>query len=325
MQLCRRSSLCVTALAVLMGAITSGAAAADYPTRPVRFIVPFPAGSVTDIVARVVTLKVAPRMNQQIVIDNRGGAEGRLGVELLSKASTDGYTLGMGTIGTLAIAPLLYSKLAYDPATAFAPISRLTTSPYLVVIHPSLPANTLKELVEHARSKPGQLNFGAGNAFVRLVLELFNGSAGVKIIHVPYQGVVGAVNDLLAARVQLMIEAPAAFRQEIQAGKLRALAVTDVKRYTHLPNVPTTAEAGMPGFEVRTWFGAIAPKAVPVNVVRLWNTELNQALAQKDVRETLSNQGLEPAGTTPEQFTAFIQEERVKWLRVVQASGLKFD
>lgn len=313
-------------LLVLWSALSlSPLRAADYPTKPIRLIVPFPAGSVTDIQARVIAQKLSQRFGHQMVTDNRGGADGRVGVELLSKSPADGYTIGMGTIGTLAIAPLLYPKLNYDPVHSFAPITRLTTSPYLVVVHPAVPAGTLKEFVEHAKAKPGQLNFAGGNQFVKLVLELFNSSAGVKIIGVPYQGAVAAVTDLLAGRVQLMIESPAAFRQEIQAGKLKALAVADTKRYAQLPNVPTTSEAGMPGFEARTWFGMIAPKGVPAQVVRLLNAEVNQALGLKDVREGFAAQGLDAAGTTAEAFAAFMHEERVKWERVVKSSGIKFD
>jgi tripartite-type tricarboxylate transporter receptor subunit TctC len=314
-----------TALALLLAVAANLACAADYPTKPIRFIVPFPAGSVSDIQSRVVAQKVAAKLNQQVVVDNRAGAEGRIGVELIAKASADGYTVGLGTIGTLVISPLVYTKINYDPTTAFAPIAQLTSAPYLVVVHPTVPAATLKEFVDHAKSKPGQLNFGGGNVFVKLVLEMFNGAAGTKILYVPYQGSSYSLIDLVAGRVQLVIEAPAAFRQEIQAGKLRALAVTDTKRYAQLPNVPTTAEAGMPGFEVKAWFGLIAPRSTPANIVRQWNGEVNHALAQKDVREGFANQGFEPASGTPEQFAAHIRDERIKWSRVVTASGLKFD
>jgi tripartite-type tricarboxylate transporter receptor subunit TctC len=299
--------------------------AADYPTKPIRLIVPFAAGALTEIPARMVAQKASPRLGQQVVVDNRGGAEGRIGVEVLSKAPADGYTVGMGTIGTLAIAPEVYTRLNYDPAQSFAPISLMTTAPYLVVVHPAVPALTLKEFIDYAKSKPGQLNFASANLFGRLVLEKFNGDAGVKIVHVPYQTAIAASTDLIAGRTQLMIEAPAAFRQEIQAGKLRALAVADSKRYAPLPNVPTTAEAGLAGFEARAWFGLLAPKGTPAQIIQRWNMETNHALSLPDVRESLANQGFVAAGTTPGQFAALITEERVKWARVVKESGIKFD
>jgi tripartite-type tricarboxylate transporter receptor subunit TctC len=325
MRLRRLHLISTMASTCLVAAATGLAWAADYPAKPVRLIVPFPAGSIADIQGRVVAQKAAARLNQPVVVDNRAGAEGRIGVELIAKAPADGHTVGMGTIGTLVISPLVYAKINYNPVNSFAPISRLTSAPYLVVVSPAVPAGTLKELIDHAKSKTGQLNFGGGNVFVRLVLEMFNSAAGTKILYVPYQGSNLALIDLIAGRLQLMIEAPAAFRQDIQAGKLKALAVTDSKRYAQLPNVPTTAEAGMPGFEVKTWFGLMAPRSTPEPIVRLWNAEVNHALAQKDVREGFANQGFEPAGGTPEAFAAHIDAERAKWSRVVAASGLKFD
>jgi tripartite-type tricarboxylate transporter receptor subunit TctC len=315
----------IAVLTLLQAGISAHAWAADYPTKPIRLIVPFAAGALTEIPARMVAQKASPRLGQQVVVDNRGGAEGRIGVEVLSKAPADGYTVGMGTIGTLAIAPEIYSKLNYDPAQSFAPISLMTTAPYLVVVHPAVPAHTLKEFIDYAKSKPGQLNFANANLFGRLVLEKFNGDAGVKIVHVPYQTAIAASTDLIAGRTQLMIEAPAAFRQEIQAGKLRALAVADGKRYAPLPNVPTTAEAGLAGFEARAWFGLLAPRGTPAQIIQRWNMETNHALSLPDVRESLANQGFVAAGTTPGQFAALIAEERVKWARVVKASGIKFD
>jgi tripartite-type tricarboxylate transporter receptor subunit TctC len=315
----------MTNMALLIAAIASHAWAADYPTKPVRLIVPFPAGSTTDVPGRLISQKVSQRLGQPVVVDNRGGAEGRIGVELMAKAPADGYTIGLGTIGTLVIAPLIYSKLAYDPVTAFSPVSALTTAPFLVVIHPSVPAGTLRELIDFAKAKPGQLNLAGSNVFARLVSEMFNGVAGVKTVYVAYPGTVAATTDLVAGRVQVRITEHAAFRQDIQSGKLKALAVTDTRRYAQLPNVPTVAEAGLPGFEVKSWFGLIAPRATPALVVRLWNSEINHALLQKDVIDSLSIQGFEPAGGTPEQFATHISDERIKWSRVVTASGLKFD
>jgi tripartite-type tricarboxylate transporter receptor subunit TctC len=313
------------ALLCLIATSSGHSSAADYPFKPVRLIVPFSAGSVTDVQARIVAQKVSQRLGQPVVTDNRAGAEGRIGVELVAKAPADGYTVGMGTLGTLVISPLVYSKLAYDSVASFAPISLLTTAPYLLVVHPAVPGATLKEFVDHAKSKPGQVNHGGSNVFVRLALEMFNGAAGTKILHVPYQGGNLAVIDLIAGRTQVMIEAPAAFRQGLQSGKLRALAVADSKRYAQLPTVPTAAEAGFSGFEAKGWFGLLAPKATPPAVVRLWNSEVNQALAQKDVRDTFSDQGFDPAGGTVEQFAAHMGTERVKWSRVVAASGIKLD
>jgi tripartite-type tricarboxylate transporter receptor subunit TctC len=315
-----------TALLTLLQAVTSVHAwAADYPSKPVRLIVPFAAGSAPEIPGRLLAQKAAQRLGQMVVVDNRSGAEGRIGVELVSKAPADGYTIGMGTIGTLVIAPLIYTKLAYDPATAFALISPMVTAPFLVVIHPAVPAATLRELVDFAKARPGQLNLAGSNVFAKLVGEMFNSAAGVKTVYVPYPGSVAASTDLVAGRVQVRIAEPAAFRQDIQSGKLKALAVAQPRRYAQLPSVPTTAEAGMPGFEARTCFGMIAPKATPAAIVRMWNGEVTHALSQKDVLDSLTNQGFEASVGTPGEFSALVSAERSKWSRVVSASGLKFD
>ncbi len=307
--------------AALAAAFT--AHAADYPLKPIRLIVPLPPGSLMDLHARLIAQK--HRLGQPVVVDNRAGADGRIGSELIARAPADGYTLGIGTIGTLVVAPLVYANTGYDPAVAFAPVTRMTTAPYLIVVHPGVGASNLKELIDLAKAKPGSLNYATANAFARLAGELFNSAAGLKTANVPYQGPVMATTDLLAGRVQYMVEAPAVFRQEIQLGKLRALAVADTRRYAQLPQLPTTAEAGLPGFEVRTWFGVTAPAATPAAVIAAWNSEINQILTMKDVRESLALQGLESAGTTPQQFADFARDERVKWARVVKQAGLKFD
>lgn len=306
----------------LYSVVQSAAQAADYPVKPIRLIVPLPPGSLMDLHARLIAQKHSLR--QPVVVDNRAGADGRIGSELIAKAPADGYTLGIGTIGTLVVAPLIYANVGYDPVASFALVSRMTTAPYLIVVHPAVAA-TLKELIDLAKARPGLHNYATANAFARLAGELFNNAAGIKTANVPYQGPIAATTDLISGRVQLMIEAPAVFRQEIHLGKLRALAIADTRRYVQLPQVPTTAEAGLAGYEVKTWFGVTAPATTPTAVVALWNSEINQILSMKDVRDSLATQGLESAGTTPQQFADFARDERTRWARVVKQAGLKFD
>ncbi len=307
----------------LLTLATMASQAADYPAKPIRLIVPLPPGSLMDLHARLIAQK--HRLGQPVVVDNRAGADGRIGSELIAKAPADGYTLGIATIGTLVVAPLIHTNTGYDPVRSFAPVSRMTTAPYLIVVHPAVTAGSLKELIDLARAKPGLLNHATANAFARLAGELFNSTAGIKTGNVPYQGPVAATTDLISGRVQLMVEAPGVFRQEIQLGRLHALAVADSRRYAHLPQVPTTAEAGLAGFEVRTWFGVTAPAATPARAIALWNSEINQILAMKDVTDSLATQGLEAAATTPQQFSDFARDERARWARVVKQAGLKFD
>lgn len=318
-------------LAVLLASLgtawNSIATAQAYPAKPIKLIVAYPPGGANDILGRIMAQKLSEGLGQQVVVDNRGGAGGTIGSEAAAKSPGDGYTLLMGATGPLTIAPSIYPKLGYDAEKSFAPISLIANGAYVVVVHPSVPANSLKELISLARSKPGQLNFGSagfGNP-LHIAGEMFKLTAGVNIVHVPFQGGGPATKALLAGQVQMMIVVLADVEQFIRAGRLRALAVASPRRLAQLPDVPTAAESGLPNYEVITWFGLVAPRGTPGDVIKRLNAEVLKALAATDVRKIISSQGLEPVGNSPEQFSTLISEDKAKWARVVKASGAKID
>jgi tripartite-type tricarboxylate transporter receptor subunit TctC len=305
----------------------AGALAQAYPAKLVRIIVPLAAGGPPDFVARTVAQHLAAAFGQQVIVDNRPGAGGTIGAAAAAKSPADGYTLLLASTTTLSISPSLYANPGYDPGTSFAPISLAATAPFLVVVHPSLPARTLKELIALAKSKPGELNFGSGGSGSPLHIagEMFKIAAGVQLVHVPYKGAAPAVIDLLSGRIQLMVEQLYPMAQYIQSGKIRPLAVASPKRHPQLPDLPTTAEAGLPGYEVIAWVGLVAPRGTPADVLKRLNVEVVKALQTKDVRDGLFNQGLQPASSTQEEFAAFIARESVRWSRAVKTSGAKVD
>ena len=311
---------------VAMAQWCSASLAQGYPSKPVRFLVPVAAGTTPDVVARVVSQPLSQVLGQPIIVDNRTGAAGTIGMEAAAKAAPDGYTLILGTTGTLASAPGLYPNLRYDPISSFSPITLLVTAPYVVVVHPAV-ASSLKELIERANAKPGQLNFGSGGRGgpPHIAGEMFKAAAGVKLTHVPYKAASTAVSDLVGGRVHAMFNQIVNFQSHIQAGKLTAIAVAGPKRIAQLPGVPTSAEAGLPGYEVSIWFGLIAPKGVPQRLVARINAEALKILAAREVRDSLFAQGFEPTGSSPEQFAALIASESVKWLRAIKESGTKLE
>jgi tripartite-type tricarboxylate transporter receptor subunit TctC len=313
------------ALCALLG---SGAALSQtYPSKPIRLIVSFPPGGVIDIAGRVIAQGLSQGLGQPVIVENRPGVAGTLGLETAAKSPADGYTLAMGTTGTLASAPSLYPSLGYDPGRSFAPISLLTNAPFLVVVHAGVPAQSLRELIEVARSRPGQLNFGSvgSGSPPHIAGEMFKVAAGVDLVHVPYKGLPPAVTDLVAGRTQLMFNQLAPFLPHLGDGKLRVLAVAAPGRAAQLPAVPTASEAGLPGYEVSIWSGLLAPSGTPSGVIARLNAEALKALATKEVRDSLSAQGFEPSGSTPEQFGAFIASEATRWAGAIKASGAKVD
>lgn len=301
--------------------------AQPYPSKPVKLIVPFPPGGVPDLVARVIAQGLSPGQGQPVLVDNRAGGAGTVGMEAGARSPADGYTLVLGSTGTLASAPALYPGLGYDPIKSFAPISLLTNAPYVVVVHPSVPASSLRELIDVAKSKPGQLNFGSAGSGgpPHIAGEMFKTAAGVDLVHVPYKGLPTAVTDLLTGRIEIMFNQLAPFLPHIRAGKLRALAVAAPDRVSQLRGVPTASEAGLPGYDVSIWFGLLAPSGTPGNVVAGLNAEVLKALATKEVKDSLTAQGFEPTGSTPEQFSAHIVSETEKWSGAIKASGAKLD
>jgi tripartite-type tricarboxylate transporter receptor subunit TctC len=298
-----------------------------YPARPVKLIVPFPPGGNTDIVGRLIAQKLTESLGQQVYIENRGGAGGTIGAEAAAKSPADGYTLFFATTGTLASAPSMQPDLRYDPVKAFAPISTLANAPVVVIVAAPLGVNTLQELIQTAKARPGQLKFGSAGTghFVHLAGEMFKAAAGVDLLHVPYKGVNAALTDMLGGRIELMFDAPAQYEPHLQSGKVRALAVAHPKRLARLPNVPTTAEAGLPGYELASWFGLAAPAGTPAEVIVRVNAEVLKALATVEVVETLGKLGLEPAGSSPQQYATMIVEDLAKWRQAVKAAGIKLD
>jgi len=303
----------------------SVAAGAQYPAKPIRLVVPFPAGGPTDIVARTVSQKLSELLGQPVVIDNRGGAGGVLGTELVVKSPADGYTLLLGTIGGLAVAMSLYPNRSYETLRDLAPITQGVTVTNIVVVHPSLPVKSVKELLALARAKPGTLNYASsGNGTItNLAGELFKNLARVDIVHVPFRGGAPALTALLSGEVSMSFENSLIVVPHIKSGKVRALAVTGAQRSRSVPDLPTIAEAGVPGYSASGWYGFVAPAATPKDIVARLAVEFNRILKQPDVIERLSGQGAEPVGGTPEQFAAFIQVEIDKWARLVKSANMK--
>jgi len=303
------------------------AAAQAYPDKPIRVIVPVPAGGTPDVVARMVAPGLSTLLGQQLVIDNRGGAGGLIGAELAARAVPDGYTVFFSSPGSLTILPHLQKQVAYDTLKDFAPISLVSIGPFLLITHPSVPARTVKELIALARAEPGKLNYAsAGNgAANHLAMELFKSMAGVNITHVPYKGAPQAVTDLIGGSVNLMFNSIPPVLQHIKTGRLRLLAVASAKRSPQLPDVPTVSEAGVPGYEAITWFGLLAPAKTPKPIIARLNDVMVKVVHAPDLKSQLEIQGYDPVGSSPEEFAAFIRAESEKYAKVVKFSGAKVD
>jgi tripartite-type tricarboxylate transporter receptor subunit TctC len=315
-------------LLVLMSACCAGALAQGYPARPVKVVVPVPAGGYYDMVTRVVTQKLAERLGQPVVVENRVGAGGIVGTEYAANATPDGYTILFNGIGAMTIFPSLYSKLPYDPVRDFVPIVLVSGVPNIVVVHPSVAANTMGELAALARSRPGQVTFASNGTGTtqHLAAEMFATAAGVKLNHIPFNGSAPAVTAMLGGQTMLLFGVATDVLQHVKGGKLRALAVASEKRISALPEIPTTAEAGLPGVEIEIWLGAFAPKGAPQEAVARLNTEINRVLEMPEVRERIAPGGIgEPKGGTPDRLRDLVRSEIVKWAKVVKESGAKVD
>lgn len=315
----------VTALAI---AATGIAHAQDtYPTRPIRMLVPFSPGGASDTAARVVGQQFAPRLGQQIVIENRPGAGGVIGTELAARSTPDGYTLLMGSNTEVVINPNLYKKLPYDTQRDFTPISLVADTPLIMVVHPSVPAKSVQELIALAKAKPGVLNYASsGNgSTVQLAGEMFKSMAGVNIRHIPFNGSAPAVIQTIAGETQLVIPAMPAALQQARSGKLRALAVTTAKRVAAAPELPTVAESGVPGYEITIWNGLLAPTGTPKPVLDRLYAELLKVLAMPEVKQSFANIGADVVTSTPAQFAAFIKSDLAKYAKVVKDADVKID
>jgi tripartite-type tricarboxylate transporter receptor subunit TctC len=316
------------ALAVACAAIAPAGMAQTYPSKPVRFVVPFPPGGPLDVMARGVGQKLQETWGQPVVVDNRPGAGGGIGADLVAKSPGDGYTLLMGAVSTHAINPSLYAKVPYDAQRDFVPVALVAQVPNILVINPSVPVQSVQELIDYARAKPGSLSFGSGStgSTGHLAGELFKTMAGVDMVHIPYKGGAPAMQDLLAGQTQIMFDNLANALPQVKAGKLRALAVTTLKRAPAVPDLPTIAEAGLPGFDLTTWFGVFVPAGTPPETVAKLNAEIVKALASKDLGERLAAMGtVAPESNTPERFAAFVRAEAAKYAQVVKDSGARVD
>jgi tripartite-type tricarboxylate transporter receptor subunit TctC len=303
--------------------LCSREAISAYPDRPIRLIVPFPPGGGTDLVSRTVQPELQGRLGQQVVIDNRGGAQGLLGTALGAQAAPDGYTLTIAEVGAVAVAPAISDKVQFDPVKDFSPITKLIEQPYIMSVHPSVPAKTLTEFIKLAKAKQGALNYGSGNTTAHVAQEVFYQTAGIKLQHIPYRGSGPSVAALLGNEVQVLFSGPGAAIPQINAGKIRGLAVTTLKRSRELPDLPTLNESGFKGFEISGWYGLVAPARTPGPIVARLNADLVKILTSGESAQLLSKRGYDPAPTTPEEFGKYLQSEVVRWTKAVKQFGIK--
>jgi tripartite-type tricarboxylate transporter receptor subunit TctC len=317
---------CAWMPALLLAASPPPASAQQYPTKTVRLIVAYAAGGGTDIVGRVIAQKLGEGLGRQVIVDNRPGGGGNIATDIAVRSPADGYTLLMGNVGPIAVNPHLY-KLSFDPLRDLSPISLIALAPLLVVVHPSLPVGSLKDLIALARREPGKLTYssaGVGSSN-HLAGALFNIEAATNVVHVPYKGAAPAVTDLIAGNVQLSFQTLPSIGGNVRSKRLKALAVSSARRSSVYPEVPTAAEAGLKGFEVSAWYSLVVPAGTPRQIVDRLREELVKALGQKEVLDRLTAEGAEPVGNTPEAFGEFMRAESAKWAKVVKVSGMKAD
>lgn len=305
--------------------LLSTAAAQNWPTKPLRLVVPFTPGGSSDILGRAIGQKLAESLGQPVIIDNVPGAGGSVGADKVAKAAPDGYTLLMGHIGTLAVNPAIYPKLPYDPVRDFAPVAWVANVPNVLVVHPKVPARNLRELVAHAKAHPGRLNYGSGGngSAAHLATEYLKLQTGTFIVHVPYRGAAPAVGDLVAGQTDLLFTGAPALISFIKSGQLRALAVSSKTRLPALPDIPTVAESGYPGFEADQWYGVVAPAGTAADIVNKLNTHINQALSSQELKTRLMSEGAIAVPTTPEAYGALIRREIERWKPVVKAGNIQ--
>jgi tripartite-type tricarboxylate transporter receptor subunit TctC len=314
----------IIAVAILFNAL-SPAAAQNYPNKPIRFIVPFSPGGNTDVQARLIGHELTNAMGQQVIIDNRPGAGGTIGVEIAAKAEPGGYTIVLASFGNILVGPSLYKKLPYDPVKDFAPVILVSEPAGMIVVHPSVPVKSLKELIAYAKANPGKLNYASsGNGtWNHLFAEQLKSIARIQITHVPYRGAGPAMTDVVAGHVQMMFAPFPSARTHLNNGRLRALAVTGTKRSALFPDVPTVAEAGLPNYSAASWFGILAPAGTPKRIIARLNREVNRAFATPKIKAAYAAEGLDPAGGTPEDMAKSIREGMAKWGKLVRDLGIR--
>ena len=321
------ATLAAVGLALLSIATVRAQAPIAYPSKPIKLVVPFPAGGPLDAAGRAIAQKLNEAWGQPVVVENKPGAGGNIGADAVAKSPADGYTLVMGALSTHAVNPHLYAKMPYDALKDFAPVTLVAVTPNVLVLNPSVPANSVAELIALAKASPGKLSFASGSngSAGHLAGELFKSLAKVDIVHVPYKGGAPAMQDLLGGQVQFMFDNLANSMAQMKAGKLKAFAVTTAKRSSLAPELPTMSEVGVPGFDISTWYGIFVPAGTPPEIVRKLNAEIVRWLASDDARDKLKTQGAEPAPTTPEQFDAFVRAENAKYAKIVKDSGARVD
>ena len=324
----------IAAYAILTGAtglfctqLVLAQSPANYPAKPIRLVVPFTPGGSTDILARAIGLELTKAWGQPVVIENVPGAGGSIGADKVAKAPADGYTLLMGHIGTLAVNPSLYPNLPYDPVKNFAPVAWVARVPNVLVVHPSVKATTVQELVALAKSKPGQLNYGSGGngSAANLATEYFKMQTDTSLLHIPYRGTAPAVTDLVGGQIQVLFTGAPAVMGQIKSGQVRALAVSSPKRMDALPDLPTVADAGYKDFEADQWYGVVAPTGTPKDIVAKLNSQINQSLNSAELKTRLNNEGAVATPNTPEVFGSLIQSEIARWKPVIQSGRVKAD
>lgn len=320
-------SIVMAFLFAMLAACPQSASAQSYPTRPIKLIVPFAPGGGNDTVARTIGQRLAALLGQPVVVENRAGAGGVLGAEVAAKAPPDGYTLFLGGVGSQVINPSLHAHLSYDAAKDFTPVALLASAPLVLVVHPSVPASSVKELIALARAKPGQLNYASnGNgSSSHLAALMFDSMAGVEMVHVPYKGLAPALTDLLSGQVQLMFSSVVAIVPHIKSGSLKPLGVSGAKRLSLMPDLPTIAEAGVPGYSTSSWYGILVPAGTPHDIVMRLNKEINVVLRDPEVRRALANDGADPVGGTPEEFAAYINTETARLGKLVKDARIQID
>ena len=321
------AALIAAAIASPAAGAQSAPAATNYPTKPIRLVITYPPGGDTDLVGRAVAQKLGEAWGQQVVVDNRGGAGGVLGTLIAKQAAADGYTLLLGTSAGMVLNPLLMNKIPYDPYQDFAPVSLVIVLPQLLAVHPGLAARNIREFIALAKAKPGQLNFGSSGVGTpnHLGGEMLKAMAGINIVHVPYKGGAASITDLIAGQVQLVLSSAPSVVPHVRSGRLRALAIGSAKRSPALPEVPTVAESGLPGYEYTTWYGIFAPAKTPEAIVKKMNAEIVRMLADPQMTQRFQSQGGDPASSTPAQLTAYMREEMARWTRVIKTAGIRIE
>ncbi len=314
-------------IAVSLVVVTPGIYAQTYPNKPIRLVLPYPPGGGSDTIARPLAQRLAAGLGQQVIVDNRGGASGNIGMELAAKSPPDGYTIVMALTAQLAVNPSLFKKLPYDPVKDFVPITLMASGPYILVVHPSLPVKSVKEFIALARKHPGQIAYASsGNGSGgHLAAALLGSMTGIKMLHVPYKGGGPALADLLAGNVQMLFSTYAAGKGHIQSGRIRALAVSTAKRPSIIPDLPTVAEAGVPGYDSGVWYAMLAPAGTPQDIVAKLNREIVRVLHTPEYTKLLVNGAIDPVGSTPEELAGYMNAEIAKYAKIIKEAGMRVD